>query len=77
MVHCIERLYRQILEGGRLGVGICVSHICRPPACGRITLCLRRKRVDVCIHVGLGIIYVGRLFDRGGPCPCSSSLADI
>eukprot|EP00959_Pyramimonas_sp_CCMP1952_P019450 410890-Pyramimonas_sp.AAC.1 len=75
MAHCIERLHRQILEEGRRNVGICVSHICRPPAFGRRTLYLRRERVDVCIHVGLGIISVGKFFDRGGP--CSSSLTDM
>eukprot|EP00959_Pyramimonas_sp_CCMP1952_P117146 2448583-Pyramimonas_sp.AAC.1 len=75
MVHFDERLHRQILVGGRRDVGICLSCICRPPACGRRALCLRRKRVGVCIHAGLGIICVGRFFDRGGP--CSSSLTDM
>eukprot|EP00959_Pyramimonas_sp_CCMP1952_P001308 26777-Pyramimonas_sp.AAC.1 len=65
MAHFGERLRRRILEGGRRDVGICLSCICRPPACGRRTLHLRRKRVGVCIHVVLGIICVGRFFDRG------------
>eukprot|EP00959_Pyramimonas_sp_CCMP1952_P275755 5764007-Pyramimonas_sp.AAC.1 len=65
MVHCDERLRRQILDGGRRDVGICLSCSCKPPACGRRTLYLRRKRVGGCVHVGLGIICVGRFFDRG------------
>eukprot|EP00959_Pyramimonas_sp_CCMP1952_P207765 4345870-Pyramimonas_sp.AAC.1 len=74
MAHCDERLHWQILEGGRRNVGICLSCICKPPACGRRPLHLRRKRVGGCIHVVLGNICVGRFFDRGGP--CSSSLTD-
>eukprot|EP00959_Pyramimonas_sp_CCMP1952_P286273 5986209-Pyramimonas_sp.AAC.1 len=75
MVHSDERFHLQILDGGRRDVDICLSCICEPPACGRRTLFLRRRRVAVCIHAGLGIICVGRFFDRGGL--CSSSLTDM
>eukprot|EP00959_Pyramimonas_sp_CCMP1952_P145402 3044088-Pyramimonas_sp.AAC.1 len=58
-------VYLQILEGSRRDAGICLRCTCGPPACGRRTLLLRRRRVAVCIHAGLGIISVGRFFDRG------------
>eukprot|EP00959_Pyramimonas_sp_CCMP1952_P459173 9477822-Pyramimonas_sp.AAC.1 len=82
IVHLGKRLHQQIIEGGRRDVGICLSctwgapaGLGRPPACGRRTLLRRRRRVAVCIHAGLGIICVGRFFDRRGP--CSSSLTDM
>eukprot|EP00959_Pyramimonas_sp_CCMP1952_P426183 8926546-Pyramimonas_sp.AAC.1 len=81
-VHLGKRLHRQILEGGRRDVGIYLScawgvpaGLGRPPPCGRRTLFRRRRRVAARIHAGLGIICVGRVFDRRGP--CSSSLTDM